>query len=141
MPILTEALVKASEQMKEGWTRMKILEGKVVTKDSVTSDYVLLEGLEGPGNGSDNVNRRITAMWNGKAMDSANPVPDVVANMLGFIAAANKLSMAEVKELRGEINLNSFAGKEVWGEVKDVVYNGKLYKNIVSWSPNDVIPF
>jgi hypothetical protein len=142
MPVITDALIKSSEQMKEGWTQLKILEAKAVSKDGYTNDIVVLEGLAGPGNGDENVGRRISHIYFGKALDASNPVPEVIDNMLKFLAAATKMSITEVKAtLRGEINFNAFAGKVVWGRVADTVNNGKIYKNVAEWAPEDVVPF
>jgi hypothetical protein len=142
MPVITDALIKSSEQMKEGWTLLKVVESKAITKDGYTNDMIVLEGLQGPGNADDNVGRRITHTYFGKALDASNPVPDVIANMLNFLAAATKMSIAEVKAtMRGEVNFNAFSSKNVWGRVADTVNNGKIYKNIAEWAPEDVVPF
>jgi hypothetical protein len=141
MPVLTESLVRASEVMDAGYTLLQLIEAKEITSEGVVSDMLIFEGVQGPQSGDSNVGRRLTVNFNGKALNPSNPVPDVVKNMLELIAAFLKVSIAEVKQMRGEIKFTAFVGKQVWGEVYDNTYQGKLYKNVKTWAPNDVVPY
>jgi hypothetical protein len=141
MPILTTELIKASQQMEEGWTKLRLVEAKTPVKDGFTNEELTFEGVAGPGNGSDNADRRIRHTIYGKGLSASNPVADVIDNMLRLIAALEDISMAEVKKMTGEYSFANKVDTVVWGEVKLNVRDGKTYRQIVAWAPADVQPF
>lgn len=140
MPILTPELIKSAEQMESGWTKMKLVDFKSIVKEGHTNEFLTFEGLEGPGNADDNVGRRVTHMIFGKSLATGSIVPDVVDNMLKLIAALLNKPMHEVKAMTGEINFAKFTDRVVWGEIVDDVQNGKTFKKIAKWAPEDVDP-
>lgn len=143
MPILTPELIKSAEVMDPGWTLLKLVDFKAVTKDGNTNEILIFEGLAGPGNTDSNVERRLAHSINGKNIAGASVIANVIDNMLKMISAFLEVPLSEVKTkmVGEEIDFRKYIDKEIWGLVEDQITDGKTYKKIASWSPSSVKPF
>lgn len=139
---MTDSLLKSADQMKAGWTLLKLIGVKEETKEGKTVTILDFEGIEGPGNGDDNEGRLISHFIYHNALGS-RPVPEVISDLIRMLAAFEEVPYEEAKNfLRGkEIEFGKLVNKNVYGEIADDTYEGKLRKKIKSWSPNGIVPF
>ena len=142
--IITDAMLKAADQMVAGWTLMKLNSVKeIVTKDGKGQTILEFEGLEGPGNSDDNQGRLLPYFIYHNALTGQRAVPDVINDIVSMVMAFEGKTREEVvKMLSGqELDFGRCVGKAIYAEVVDDVYNGRTLKKIKTFSPKDKVPF
>ena len=141
--ILTDSIIKSADVMKAGWTLLKLIGVKEEIQKGKTVTILDFEGLEGPSNSDDNVGRTISHFIYHAAINGDRPVPAVVSDLIRMVGSFEEVPYEEAKNLlrNTELQFGKMVNKNVWGEITDETYEGKLMKKIKSWSPNSVFPF
>ena len=144
MPILiTKELLNASKTAECGWSlaTLSSYEERPNRKNSDYNDYIFnFECIAGPGNSKENSGRLVRKTLAGQGMGFEENV-----NFLTQLFHA--LSGQKIEDLIGqEVDFTKLVGKQAWLEIKDKVIStgpsaGKMFKDIATVAPPDVVPF
>jgi hypothetical protein len=139
LPRITDDLIASSQPVKEGWSLFELVGIRsMATADGTSLNHFFdFMGMSGPGNSAENSKRKFAFMVNSKGLDAG--IPEVIGPYIQCLTALVKADVAELKNV--DLEESKLVGKRVWAEVFNDIVDGKTYKKVRAFSPEDVIPF
>lgn len=139
IPRLTESIIANSIPASEGWNLLQLTavrEQKARTGDSMNY-FFDFTCIQGPSSSDENKGRSVNVMISGKSLEMG--MEDACATYSQMLSALTKMSAKELENK--DIDTAQLVGLKMWGDTRNELVDGRIYKRFKSCSPEDIVPF